>query len=118
MATYKEQWGEAKKLFEKTAKVKKPSAKVDATFRKSPGIDKSLAALDKDLEGIKAIKKALTQNDLDKFKVTLDNFKVVKASYMLILNNTVGAEPNGTDKVAYQKGITVLKTRLDGVATN
>ncbi len=116
MATYKEQWKASKKLFESVTKVKKPSAKVDSTFRKSPGIDTACTDLDK--YAAKIAKETVTQEELDKYKEALAAFKVAKDAYMNILNQTVGAEPSGTDKVVYQKGITVLKTRLAAIEAN
>jgi hypothetical protein len=116
MATYKEQWKASKRLFETTTKLKKPSAKVDSTFRKSPGLDTACTDLDK--YAAKIAKETVTQAELDKYKEALTAFKSAKLAYMNVLNQTVGAEPTGADKVVYQKGVAVLKTRLEAIEAN
>jgi hypothetical protein len=108
MTTYGEKWKAAKKLFKDTAKVKKPSAKVDSFFRKPAGIDKTLEAVDK--AGAKQIN--FKAADLREFEEAIAEFRVAAAAYVKVLDATVGAEPTGTDKVAYQKGVAVLKTQL------
>src|SRR5438876_11672526 len=46
MPTFKEKWKHAKEAFQQTARVKKPSAKVDSYFRKPAGIDSALEKVD------------------------------------------------------------------------
>lgn len=107
MSTFKEKWKHAKEVFKQTAKVKKPSAKVDSFFRKPAGIDNALEKVD-----AAEPKMVLNKAGYDEFVAAAAKFKTAKDAYMKVLEATVGAEPNGTDKVAYQKGVVVLKTQL------
>jgi hypothetical protein len=107
MPTFKEKWKHAKEVFQATAKVKKPSAKVDSFFRKPAGIDSALEKVD-----AAEPKMNLNKAGLDAFVATAAGFKTAKDAYLRVLDATVGAEPTGTDKVAYQKGVVVLKTQL------
>ena len=107
MPTFKEKWKHAKEVFEATAKVKKPSAKVDSIFRKPAGIDSALEKVD-----AAEPKMNLNKPALDAFNLAAGQFKTAKDAYMKVLEATVGAEPTGADKVAYQKGVAVLKTQL------
>lgn len=107
MPTFKEKWKHAKDVFILTAKVKKPSAKVDSFFRKKAGIDSALEKVD-----AAEPKLNLNKTGYDAFVLAAGQYKVAKEAYMKVLEATVGAEPASTDKVAYQKGIAVLKTQL------
>ncbi len=111
MPTYSEKWKQAKRLFETTAKVKKPSADVTSFFRRKAGIDGALKKIDE----AAAKKIGLDPNHYKAFVAAVTAYQPLKVNYLKVLEATVGKEPPGADKVAYQKGIAVLKTQLKSI---
>jgi hypothetical protein len=113
MAGYVDKWKKAKLLFKATAKVKKPSAKVDSFFRKPAGIEPALKKVDE----AEAKKIGVDPAAMRNYKAAVVAYQKAAAAYVKVLDATVGAEPAGTDKVAYQKAVTVLKTQLKALDT-
>ena len=113
MGALLDKWRSAKKLFKDTAKVKKPSPKVDTFASKGLGIEKALikleAAKDKNINGNA---KALA----DWKKAALEYYNA-RVNYILVLDTTVGREPAGGDREAYRKGVVVLRTQLNAINT-
>jgi len=98
-------WAEAKAAFTKASDRKKPSEKFLSFFRKSSGLEKATADLDK------AIDKASLDN-LKALSVALDKFTAAKDSYM----KTLTAAQNREDEPeAYKKACVELRKALEAM---
>ena len=98
MGTLLDKWRSAKKLFKDTAKVKKPSPKVDAFASKGLGIEKALIKL----EAAQAKNINTNANALVTWKKAALEYYNAKVSYIMVLDTTVGREPAGGDREAYR----------------
>ena len=98
-------WADAKAAFTKASNRKKPSEKFLSFFRKSSGLEKATADLDK------AIDKASLDN-LKALSVALDKFTAAKDSYM----KTLTAAQNREDEPeAYKKACVDLRKNLEAM---
>jgi hypothetical protein len=112
MGEFLDRWRSAKKMFKDVAKVKKPSAKVGTFFDKTAGIEKALTKV----EAAQA-KSLLVPANLLAYKSAVQDYRINKTSYIMVLDATIGKEPAGADREAYRKGVKVLRTELDAINT-
>jgi hypothetical protein len=94
-------WTDAKTAFHTTSARKKPSEKFLSFFRKSSGLEKATADLDK------AIDKASLDN-LKALSVALNKFIAVKDTYM----TTLTAAQNREEEPTYKKACIELSKKL------
>ena len=98
-------WADAKAAFTKASNRKKPSEKFLSFFRKSSGLEKATADLDK------AIDKASLDN-LKALSVALDKFTAAKDSYMKTLT---AAQNREEEPAAYKKACVDLRKNLEAM---
>ena len=98
-------WADAKAAFTKASNRKKPSEKFLSFFRKSSGLEKATADLDK------AIDKASLDN-LKALSVALDKFTAAKNNYMTTLT---AAQNREEEPAAYKKACVDLRKALEAM---
>ena len=98
-------WADAKAAFTKASNRKKPSEKFLSFFRKSSGLEKATADLDK------AIDKASLDN-LKALSVALDKFTAAKDNYMTTLT---AAQNREEEPAAYKKACVELRKKLEAM---
>ena len=98
-------WADAKAAFTKASNRKKPSEKFLSFFRKSSGLEKATADLDK------AIDKASLDN-LKALSVALDKFTAAKDNYMTTLT---AAQNREEEPAAYKKACVDLRKNLEAM---
>lgn len=109
MAKMLDDWKQAKKDFETLTGKKKPTEKVLGLFRKSTGLEDALKACDT----------ALDKKDAPKLEKATAELKKVATTYGSQLADAITKEKMENDvKTELQKGLKVLKTRLDKFVTH
>ena len=98
-------WADAKAAFTKASNRKKPSEKFLSFFRKSSGLEKATADLDK------AIDKASLDN-LKALSGALDKFTAAKNNYMTTLT---AAQNREEEPAAYKKACVELRKKLEAM---